>query len=235
MKNIKCTFFYIMAAAAFFTSCSTLEKASSHGLTRGYYKLEYENEVSRVYVEVSNEKLDVYSTPVNSLKKDCFLSIPLESTDSTSLVSLKFRKQGLDLDIASVPLKYRPSVHDVPQQLTADINFALYAGWRYDNFKVASGVDPLGKHHRKITNTGYDFGFFAGLGATPISAFTTDNKSDKEYSGMIIQTGMAGFLESNLASFGVAVGLDYLLSPDRKIWIYNKRPWVGFIVGIAID
>jgi hypothetical protein len=52
---------------------------------------------------------------------------------------------------------------------------------------------------------------------------------------MIIQTGIAGFIESNVASFGLAVGYDYLMNPDRKIWIYTNKPWVGFVVGIALN
>jgi hypothetical protein len=52
---------------------------------------------------------------------------------------------------------------------------------------------------------------------------------------MIFQTGIAGFIESDIASFGVAIGLDYLLNDDRKIWVYNNKPWVGFIVGIAFN
>jgi hypothetical protein len=52
---------------------------------------------------------------------------------------------------------------------------------------------------------------------------------------MIIQAGFAGFLETNMASFGLAVGLDHLLSPDRNVWIYNRKPWLGFVVGVALN
>ena len=68
-----------------------------------------------------------------------------------------------------------------------------------------------------------------------INPSTTNNKRIDEYSGMIIQTGIAGFLESNVASFGLSIGYDYLLNPDRKIWIYHNKQWVGFIVGIALN
>jgi hypothetical protein len=112
---------------------------------------------------------------------------------------------------------------------------ALYAGWRHDYFHIISKKDPLGKSYSKISNRGFDFGIFAGPGVTLISPFTTQNKRTDEYSGMIIQTGIAGFIESNVASFGLAVGYDYLLNPDRKVWIYNNKPWVGFIVGIALN
>ena len=112
---------------------------------------------------------------------------------------------------------------------------ALYVGWRYDYYHITSKRDPLGRSYHKISNRGYDFGFFAGPGTTLISPFTTQNKKTDEYSGMIIQTGIAGFIESNVASFGLAIGYDYLLNPDRKIWIYNNKPWIGFVVGIALN
>ena len=145
------------------------------------------------------------------------------------------RKQSLDIDITTVLLKYRPSVYGLQQQFTTEFNAALYAGWRHDNYKITSIKDPLGKSSHKITNLGYDFGFFAGPGTTLISPFTTNNISLTEYSGMIIQTGIAGFLESNIASFGISIGFDYLMNSDREIWIYNNKPWVGLIVGIAFN
>jgi hypothetical protein len=84
-------------------------------------------------------------------------------------------------------------------------------------------------------NLGYDFGVFAGPGVTLINPLTTLNRVTEEYSGMIMQMGIAGFIESNMASFGLSLGFDTLLNPDRKIWIYNKKLWIGFVVGIALN
>ena len=103
------------------------------------------------------------------------------------------------------------------------------------SLNLFSKKDALGKSHQKISNIGYDFGFFLGPGTTMINPSTTNNKQVYEYSGMIIQTGFAGFLESNVASFGLSIGYDYLLNTDRKVWIYRNKPWVGFIVGIALN
>lgn len=163
------------------------------------------------------------------------MSIPLKTADSVQTTPLTFRKKSLDIDITSVLLKYRPSVNGLPQQLTADLNMAMYAGMRFDSYKITDRVDPLGKHSPKITNLGYDFGIFAGPGISPINPFTTNNRTNNDYSGMIFQMGVAGFLESSIASFGIAVGFDYLLNRDRAIWIYNKKPWLGFVVGIALN
>ncbi len=102
-------------------------------------------------------------------------------------------------------------------------------------FRVESKKDPLGIYQPKITTQGYDIGIFAGPGTTLISPFTTRNNRTDEYSALIMQAGLAGFVELNLASFGIALGFDYLMNPDRKVWIYQNKPWLGFMVGIALN
>ena len=159
----------------------------------------------------------------------------MNTSDTLIFNPMVFKKQSLDVDITSIILKYRSSVFGLPAQLTTDLNMALYVGRRHDNYHIRSKRDPLGRSYHKISNRGFDFGVFAGPGVTLISPFTTQNKRTDEYNGMIIQTGIAGFIESNVASFGLAIGYDYLLNSDQKIWIYNNKPWVGFIVGIALN
>jgi len=225
-----------LAFFVFLSSCNTIEKASMHGFNSGYYQLESKQKSDqKVYVEVTDEKIEVYHQTKKQPDKNAFLTIPLQPSDSIQISPVVFKKESLDLDITAILLKYRPSVRGLPGQMTTDFNIGLYTGWRHDNYKIVSRMDPLGKHHLKINNWGYDFGFFAGPGATQISPFTTQNEVIDEYSGMIIQTGIAGFIESNIASFGIAVGFDSLLNSDRDVWIYNKKPWVGFIVGIALN
>jgi hypothetical protein len=230
---------YILISVAlivFLTSCNTLEKASTHGFNSGSYKLESKQKSDqKVYADVTEEKIDVYHQTENQPDKNAFLTISLKPSDSLPIGPVVFKKESIDIDITAILLKYRPSVYGLPGQMTTDFNIALYSGWRHDSYTIKSKRDPLGKSHHKITDWGYDFGLFAGPGATLISPFTTQNKVTNEYSAMIIQTGMAGFIESNMASFGIAIGFDYLLNSDREVWIYNKKPWVGFIVGIALN
>ena len=233
MSHCKLIFPAILLASIALTSCNTLEKASLHGFNSGYYTLGSGKDAKKVYADVSDEKIEVYNLTGGKVDKDIFMSV--SNPDSLPVSSLNFRKQSLDIDITTILLKYRPSVSGLPSQLTSDLNVSLYAGWRHDNYKILRTTDPLGKSNLKISNLGFDYGFFAGPGTTGINPFTTNNKTTDEYSGMIIQTGIAGFLETNFASFGIAVGLDNLLNRDSDIWIYNNKPWVGFIVGIALN
>ncbi|RIW14499.1 hypothetical protein D0X99_13145 [Algoriphagus lacus] len=219
-----------------FSSCNTLEKASTHGFISGYYKLKSENKnIENVYLDVTDDQINVYQEKKGLVDQKQFLNIPLKTTDSLIFDQMIFKKQSLDFDLTSIIFKYRPSVYGLPEQLTTDLNIALYTGWRHDSYEVKSKLSPLGKSYYKINNRGYDFGIFAGPGTTLISPFTTRNNRPDEYNGMIIQGGIAGFIELSMASFGVALGYDYLLSQDRNIWIYNNKPWVGFVVGIALN
>ena len=236
MKSINKYIIISVALFALITSCNTLEKASMHGFNSGFYQLESKQKSDQnVYVETTDEKIDVYHQTKKQPDANAFLTISLKPSDSIKISPMVFKKESLDVDITAILLKYRPSVHGLPGQMTTDFNIGLYTGWRYDRYKIESRLDPLGNNYHKINNWGYDFGLFTGPGATIISPFTTQNKVIDEYSGMIIQTGIAGFIESNIASFGIAVGFDSLLNSDREVWIYNKKPWVGFIVGIALN
>ena len=218
------------------SSCSTLERASLHGLNDGYYHLKSDSsDKQAVYLDVSDDNIQVYPTKNKQPESKPTLTIPLAATDSIPFQRITFKKQGLDIDISTVLMKYRPSIGELPAQLTTDLNLTVYAGWRFDYYPIEHRKDPLNRSCAKIKNRGFDFGFFAGPGTTLISPFTTRNKRSDEYNAMIVQGGFAGFIETNMASFGLAVGYDYLLSPDRNNWIYQYKPWVGFVVGVALN
>ena len=217
------------------SSCSVFEKASRHGFESGYYKMKTAPDTfEKVYVDVTSNETSVYQIKQNEVKSRK-LAFSLSGGDTTIQYPLIFRKSGLDIDITTILLKYRPAVFGLPQQMAVDFNAALYAGWRQDHYQVKISTDPLGKRQHQFTTRGYDFGFFAGPGTTAVGAFTTRNSVTNEYNGMILQFGMAGFIETNVASFGIATGFDHLFSADRNVWIYNKKPWIGFIIGIALN
>ena len=237
MKLYTKHFVIIAAFVAFLSSsCSVLEKSSFHGFHSGYYTFRSgPEEAEKVYTDIHEENIDVYPLMENLPDRNKIMTISLLSADTLFSYPLIFSKKSVDIDITSILFKYYPSVDDLPGQLNTDFNAALYAGWRKDNYHIKGHKDPLGKCRYEIVNRGYDFGLFAGPGTTLISPFTTRNARADEYNGFILQFGVAGFIESNVASFGLAAGFDYLLSPDRDVWIYNNRPWLGFIVGIALN
>jgi hypothetical protein len=226
----------IGAGLVWLTSCGVIEKASRHGFNSDYYEVTSDkNKAEKVYLDVRDDEIKAYRINENGLDDTAMVTISLPFTDSLSGFPMKFKRKSLDLDLTAVLLKCRLPVEDHPAQMMTDFNVALYAGWRTDNFRVRKEMDPLGISRNDIIHSGYDFGILAGTGATLIGPFSTNNIVTDEYNGMIIELGLAGFLETDFASFGIAGGFDYLLSPDRNSWIYTNKPWIGLIVGIALN
>lgn len=216
------------------TSCSTLEKSSQHGFHSNYYTQTSGKNKEKVYLDITEDNVTVFPIVEGALGKPT-TTLSLQPVDSLSQIPLQFSKASLDIDITSILLKFRPATKELPAQLSTDLNVALYAGWRHDVYRLVGKKDPTGKKQNKVISRGYDFGILAGTGSTWIGASTTKTNTTQEYNGMILEFGLAGFLETTFASFGLATGLDYLLSSDRDVWIYNKKPWVGFVVGIALN
>lgn len=226
----------LIVLSALASSCSLLEKASIHGFHSGYYKESLpHNKAQRVYLDVAENQIDLYSLKNEAPDTNTQVIIPLGPIEGSPAQTRMFSKNSLDIDLTSVIFKYRPAVNGLPPQLTTDFNLAVYAGWRRDSYRVKSKTDPLGRQHTTTSNWGYDAGFFIGPGTTLISPFTTRNQRADEYNAMVIQTGVAAFIESGIASFGLALGYDHLTTSDRRNWIYRDRPWIGFVVGIALN
>jgi hypothetical protein len=217
-------------------SCSVIEKSSKHGFGSGYYTLKSpQNANEKVYVDIADEDVKVYHGNSGKPDTSSFMNFSLQYPGDIAHYPLLFRKRSVDIDLTTILLKYRPGVSGLPAQLNTDFNAALFAGWRQDNYHFHCKADPLGRFRHEMIQRGFDFGLVAGPATTLIGPFATNNVLNHEYVSMAFQFGLAGFVESNIASFGIAVGYDYLASPDRDIWIYNKKPWVGLIVGIALN
>ncbi|HBS86388.1 MAG: hypothetical protein A2W91_19430 [Bacteroidetes bacterium GWF2_38_335] len=216
-------------------SCSIIEKTSRHGFESGYYHLhKKDTEHQKVWVEVEDDKYTVYKEDdIGKLKE--LVDIPFECHENPCDKNIVLIKKSLDIDLTTILLKYRPAFGDTPAQLNTEFNAAFYGGWRFDKFKIKAFTNPVGKTTHNLLHRGFDFGVFAGPGTTLVSPFTTAGNFADEYNGMVIQYGVGGFLESNVASFGISVGYDYLLSPQRDIWIYDNKIWIGFVIGLALN
>lgn len=237
MKNLKSIITNILVGIILLIhySCGVIEKSSQHGFNSGYYMhTSGKGNKEKVYLDITEDKITVYPLVENKVGKPQQI-LPMQLQDTLYFEQPKFYKTSVDIDITSVLFKYRLPTNDLPAQLSTELNVALYAGWRHDNFQINEKKDAIGKTQYKVVNRGYDFGILAGTGSTFIGPSTTKTALATEYNGMIMELGVAAFLETSFASFGIATGFDHLLSNDRDIWIYNKKPWIGFVVGIALN
>jgi hypothetical protein len=220
-------------------SCVSLGKLTRHDFDSGFYKLKVQGaEPSGVYAEVIEDSIIVY--PVISEGKKVFPNT--SSSMGTRISRIKkdnyfykacFTNNSFDIDLTSIIFKSRHSRDDVPNQFSADLDVAIYVGFRKDFYMIVSPVYPLHEEKSSIRQIGFDLGLFAGIGSSPVNPTVTNNLVSQEYDAMIFQKGIAGFISINKVSVGLAVGFDNLLDKSRSSWIYNQKPYLGLIISVS--
>jgi hypothetical protein len=219
--------------------CVPFDKIYSHEFRSGFYKLNTEgSEPAKVYLSLKEDSIIV--SPVNKRSYPAvsdtaaFMSARISSVrPGNYFYNSLFTKTSADIDLSSVVLKFRPSAEDVQPQLSANVNGIFYAGFRKDFYRVKSHTSPLHEVNTFIRHTGVDLGLFAGIGITPVTPTTTMNRTAQEYDGIVFQKGVSLFATYENMSVGLALGFDNLLDDNKDIWIYNQKPWIGIVIGIA--
>jgi hypothetical protein len=56
-----------------------------------------------------------------------------------------------------------------------------------------------------------------------------------EYEGVIVDVGLAGIYDARIFNVGLAVGIDSLLDPNRRSWVYQRQPWFGVLFGLNLN
>jgi hypothetical protein len=242
LNNLRIRIFYLLACdtlLVFLAGCVPFDKIYSHDFSSGYFTLRTpETKAERIYLDLKDDSAVVYPLaaenkimlPVSSKSR----GIKINSVKpGTLLYNSTFVKSSVDIDLSTVLVKYRPAREDVASQLNANVNGILYAGFRKDFFKLKTNISQINELHSFVRHTGVDFGLFAGFGITPVNPTVTINRTIQEYDGIVFQKGISVFGTFENLSVGLALGFDNLLSHDRRIWIYNQKPWIGLVLGIA--
>jgi hypothetical protein len=190
------------------------------------YVVQKEDEIY-VYPEKGHDKVDT----AGSVK----ISFPPDHMPGDFKEYL-FQRNSVDIDVNSTLLKYRPSVSGFPKQLNTSIfNGALFVGYRNDMYKLKYKENPVHDFKRNIRHYGFSAGVFAGLGTTPMNEFVTQSNISIEYDGFVNVEGLAVILSIRKVNFGLNLGVEHLMDPNREFWIYQGKPWLGLSVGLHLD
>jgi hypothetical protein len=204
-----------------FTSCSVLKDRPKHQLTDDEYEFKQTGKYVKVYVDVAEDTVNII--PLNNQPVNVFNG-----------KNQFFLKRSFDVDLLTVPFKYRPVASGFPQQLNANINGNVFLGYRFDRIEIEFQKTPAGirkvQKHRAIS-----FGGFAGLGNTAVTPWTTNYQTMDEYEGFILIRGVALMAGINNLTVGLGVGWDYLTDRDKHIWIYQNKPWYGLTLGLNLN
>ena len=146
-------------------------------------------------------------------------------------------RRRLDIDVFTIPFKVRPPRGGVPVQLNTNFNAAIYVGRRLDFYSLRTKrTTPFGAtaHIRAL---GLGYGAFVGAGSTFITddvTFTT-RPTAADYEGVVLHGGLAAIYDARAFNIGLAAGLDQLLGPDGRHWVYQHKPWVGLLFGLDLN
>jgi hypothetical protein len=218
-----------------FSSCAPIESIYTHDFASGYYKLKIKEsgEVRKIYSDLSGDTINVYDVVKTGGHKS-----PGPGPERIIIVSEigagnRFVRTSVDADLSTILTKLRPAQGNVPLQLNANLNALVYTGFRKDYFTLKNRIDPLKRSEPFIRQLGFDVGLFAGLGITQVTPTNTDFRTLKEYDGVVFQKGVAAFFSFEKISIGISLGFDNLLDGNSNIWLYNQKPYIGLVLGIA--
>lgn len=230
----------IMIYAAFLccSSCVAIKQSGSHDLRDGYFLLKNGTAApQQVYAVVTDDSIAFHSLISNTkqplavaIKKIAIGGIVADSL----LQPFILVKKSIDLDLSTILFKYRFRRKTLPNQISSNLNFAIYSGYRHDYFKFKDEADRLMKHKRVMRHFEFDMGVFAGLGSSPLNSSTTANAINVEYDGVVFQKGIAFFIGSRNFTIGLGLGTDGLMDSNKKSWIYQEKPWMGVMIGLNL-
>jgi hypothetical protein len=223
------------------SGCATINESSKYQFVDGVYKTRiFDNKKTRVYVDIAEDSMAVFrlgdrrqAFNIDTLQS---VSIAFPAIQDDSLFKpYNFTQRSFDLDVLTIPIKYRPATASLPHQLNTNLNGALYVGYRRDVYRLSYKKAPFRMFERKISHYGVSMGLFTGLGNTAINPWVTNDQIASEYDGIVWLKGVAGIIGINNFTFGVAIGVDHLLDQNRNIWIYQGKPWVGLAFGLNLN
>lgn len=234
-------FLLIPALLLLLGSCRSFTDNAKYQLNNGYYKAGTQGQAKQpVYVYVHEDTLMAF--PVSRMEgqrqvdtsRKARHNFPevLNSPDPEKFI---IREYSYDLDVLAIPFKYRPREGDMPRQLTTQLNGALYTGFRTDRYRISYESSPLGRSRREITHYGYSLGILSGIGAETITPWVTRDRIPGEYDGVVWLNGVGAIIGINNLTFGMAIGFDYLLDANRRVWIYQTEPWFGLTLGLNLN
>lgn len=228
--------FFLATTAGLLGGCSVLNKIPKTQFANGYYTLGQRPGNPLVYVDITDTSLQLHSATGSGAGK-VLDTLPASRSDSVAANSygLHFRRQTFDLDVLTIPFKFRLPAAGVPVQLNANLNGAAYIGYRTDHYVVSYTTDPLGKAVRTINHFGFSGGLFTGIGSTDMTPTNTANRIGDEYDGIVWSKGIAGIIAVNNVTVGITAGFDYLIDKNRHVWIYQSKPWFGLAFGLNLN
>ncbi len=222
------------------SGCIILRENAKYNFNDGIYRT-HQFSKEKVYVlHVDEDTIAVFpvltfpdSTAILTKKRVNYTSMQRKFKDNKMIHT--FYKPSFDVDLLTIPLKFRPATFDVPNQLITTFNGAVFGGYRIDAYSLHYNRTPINTYKQTTRHTGYSAGVYAGLGNSIINPWVLKNPNiNVEYEGVTLVTGISANVAADKITFGLSFGFDHLLDKYSSEWIYQGKPCVGFTLGLDL-
>ena len=225
---------------AMLCSCKTITEPEKSRLANGYYVIKKpQGKPEPRYVLYRNDTIRVY--PVNLADKKTIdttrtsMVVFPRHTEKPEIGFYAFRRKSWDLNFQTAIFKFRTERANIPNQLNTEFNFNLYFGRRTDVYRISYQANPLDLSKRKFDHFAYSVGIFTGFGESPISGTVTKARIAYVYEGLVWLNGVGAIIGFNNFTIGAGVGMDQLLDRNHDVWIYQRKPWFGLMLGLKLN
>ncbi|WP_157488234.1 hypothetical protein [Dyadobacter crusticola] len=230
----------IFIACCMIYGCKSAKDSPKFNFADGVYHTELKGIKQQVYIENTEDSVIVYSLQKGWKRMDLKSTILQkksypQKSDKETLGANKYWQNGFDVDILTIPLKFRPTAESSPKQFSNNLNGVVYLGYRTDIYRLSYKKNPIGRITQDVKHYGLSAGLITGLGATAMNPWVTNNAISIEYDGMVWSKGVAVLMGLNQITFGLVGGVDHLLDKNRESWIYNGKPYAGLVVGLNLN
>ena len=232
--------FSVLLFCIYVTGCRSLQDSPKFKFDDGTYHSKVDGKRQSVYVENDDDSIVVYalkkgwrrlSINTSSLPKRTYP----QKTSNKIIRTNTYWQNSFDVDILTIPLKFRPSTSSFPKQFSENLNGTVYLGYRNDTYRLAYEKNPVGIINQKISHFGISAGLITGLGATAMNPSVTNNQISIEYDGLVWSKGIAIIMGLDKFTFGIIGSVDHLLDQNRASWIYQSKPYLGLAVGLNLN
>jgi hypothetical protein len=233
-------FTLMILSVTLFSGCKSTKDNPKYNFADGVYHTRVKGEKQQVYVENSEDSVIIYALQKGWKRLNVKAStLPKKSYSQHTLMKTigenKYWQNSFDVDILTIPLKYRPTRPTFPKQLSNNLNGVVYLGYRKDIYRLSYDKDPIGRIHQKSKHYGISGGLITGIGATAMNSWVTNDQITIEYDGLIWSKGIAVLIGLDQLTFGLTAAIDHLLDENKNVWIYQGKPYLGLTVGLNLN
>lgn len=146
----------------------------------------------------------------------------------------RYQSTALDIDLFTLPFKYRFPTAGQPGQLEDKLNVGVHVGYRYDLGRYRT-VYFRRNQRSEISTFSVGLGGFLCFAPATVTPFSTAGQVQDDYQALGLNYGLATTFSFGGFSAGLALGIETLTDRNRNLWIYQNKPWLGITFGLNLN